>query len=146
LNEKKRLRERGEKSVGVGKAQASVEFMAVAALLGLMLIAVYAISLDQQKEARTQASVSTGWSVCQKIAAETNTAIGVGEGYEHSFYLPADIDGANYSVSVVPQEQAAYVYWSGMQCKSFFITSNLVGEPQPGQNKVKNDGGVIIFS
>jgi hypothetical protein len=120
--------------------------MAIVAFLALMLIIVYIVTAGQRSEVATQSSLTEGWNLCARIASEVNTAVGVGNGYERSFYLPLDVNGESYDVSVYAQEQAVTVEWSGFACRASVLTSQLTGVPHAGLNKVKNNGNVIEFS
>ena len=151
LSGKKRgTRERGEtiakRGVRATRGQAGVEFMAIVGLLGLMLIGVYAFTNSQRADVEVQSTVASGWSICGKIAAEASTAIGVGDGYERIFYLPSDVNGDAYSISVTPQEQSVFVSWDSYSCRASLLTSQVVGAPHAGTNKVKNDKGTLYFS
>ncbi|MEM0475443.1 MAG: hypothetical protein QW343_01485 [Candidatus Norongarragalinales archaeon] len=128
------------------RGQAGVEFMTIVGLLGLMLLIVFAISFNQRGEVAIQSSVYYGWSLCQQIASEVNTAVGVGDGFERIFYLPLDVNGEKYSISIAPSEQAVFVSWAGYSCRAPLVTSQLTGSLQPGANKVKNNNGSISFS
>ncbi len=131
----------------VKRGQAGVEFMAIVAFLALLLTIIYIITNTQQSEAVSETSISSGWAVCQQIASEVSTAVSVGDGYERIFFLPQDVNGDAYSVSIYASEQAVSVSWSSYSCRSPLITSQISGStPCAGSNKVTNHNGVISFS
>ncbi len=131
----------------LARGQAGVEFMAIVAFLALLLTIIYIITNTQQSEAVSETSISSGWAVCQQIASEVSTAVSVGDGYERIFFLPQDVNGDAYSVSIYASEQAVSVSWSSYSCRSPLITSQISGStPCAGSNKVTNHNGVISFS
>ena len=133
-------------AVGSRRGQAAVEFITLVGILGILFVIIYLVSYSQQNDATTQASLSSGWDLCQRIASEADTAVGVGDGYEHGFVLPADVNGQEYSVTIIAAEQSVFVYWGGYSCRAALVTSQVSGSPHVGSNKVKNDNGYIEFS
>jgi len=137
----------GKRGARAARGQASVEFMAIVGLLGLLLLIIYGITNSQRADVAVQSTIASGWNICVKISAEASTAIGVGDGYERIFYLPYDVNGEEYSISIIPQEQSVYVSWNDYSCRAPLLTSQIVGTPHAGgANKVKNDNGTLYFS
>ena len=126
--------------------QASVEFMAILAFLAMLLCVIYAVSSNQLGDVSSESSVAAGEGICSQIAAETNTAVGMGSGYQRTFYLPLDVNGAAYTVTVSAPEQAVYVSWIGYSCRAPLLTAQVSGAPHAGANKVSNNNNAIAFS
>lgn len=143
--EKPRKRERGRERRRE-RAQAAVEFMAITALLGLMLLVIYFISFNQGSQTRLKKEWMDGFAVCEAVAAEINNAVTIGDGYSHKFFLPYYVgETTNYSIAFVPVEQAIEVSWGNYQCRLLVLSSSVSGTPRQGENLVKNEDGVVVF-
>lgn len=78
------------------KAQASVEFLLIIALLSVIFAIATVYFYDYQYSSGVTASQETYREVCYQISDEVDNALSMGAYYERSFYLPP----GNYNVSL----------------------------------------------
>ena len=128
------------------RGQASLEFLAFVGISLAILVVFSLVSYGRNLELQRESAWVAGWSACKQVAFEIDAAYNVGDGYEHSFALPAKLDNRlDYSVEFVPAERSVWMNWSGDECYLPVLASQVEGAINKGYNRVENDGGVVRF-
>jgi hypothetical protein len=83
--------------------------------------------------------------VADKIADEINIAARF-EGYFREFYIPEKlVNRKNYSVIFHKNLRLVEVKWNGKNVMSNLVTESISGNISLGNNKIRNEDGVIII-
>ncbi len=127
------------------RGEVSIEFIS---LVGLMLsIFVFMIVVIGLKNNDITESMvySDAQKIADAIASEINTASRI-EGYYRDFEIPEKIAGIeNYTVNYSTELRFVQVKWGINNQMSNIVTSNVSGTINPGKNRIRNEGGMIII-
>jgi hypothetical protein len=126
------------------RGQTSMEFLAFFGILLGILVVFSIFSFYRNAELQARAADAAGWNVCKLVAGELNIAAAVGDGYTHSFYLPARLENSReYLVWLNAGEKTVEAEWEGGDCLLPVTAASAQGEFNAGQNSVSNRGGVV---
>jgi len=127
------------------RGEVSIEFIS---LIGLMLsIFVFMVVVIGLKNNDITESMvySDAQKIADAIASEINTASRI-EGYYRDFEIPEKIAGIeNYTVNYSTELRFVQVKWDVNNQMSNIVTSNVSGTINPGKNRIRNEGGMIII-
>ncbi len=127
------------------RGEVSIEFIS---LIGLMLsIFVFMVVVIGLKNNDITESMvySDAQKIADVIASEINTASRI-EGYYRDFEIPEKIAGIeNYTVNYSTELRFVQVKWGVNNQMSNIVTSNVSGTINPGTNRIRNEGGMIII-
>ncbi len=128
------------------RGQAAMEFLALLGVAAAMLAVFSLVSFERQQELNRIEVAGAGRLVCRRVAFEANSAAAVGDGFEHEFFLPLQLEHSrDYSVEVIAAERAVLVEWGFGSCRLPLVASRFSGNPSKGENAISNQGGVIVF-
>ncbi len=137
---------RGRKLHHKTRAQVSLEFIIVAGFAVLLLIALLTITLSQVRSAVTEGTLSGMEDIALSIQQELLTARSVGDGYERSFTLPADIQGRRYTVALQPDGNATVVTIGLAGREISARAPRCDGTLRYGTNRITTQNGTISCS
>lgn len=126
--------------------QISMEFMTYVGIV-LLIFAVFGPIFFQQT---VRINLQRGRLKAEKIATilekEINTAIRFGNGYSRNFTVSTSIAKSNYSIEVYQNLRTLEVSWRDQRVTRQLLGKNFEGDLHPGQNRIKNSDGKIIFN
>ena len=127
------------------KAQLSMELMLyVAILLVIMSIALF-FALTTSISVLVESVNTDAKLIAEKVALEVNTAVEVGGGYSHKFFLPEYAYGStSYTINIT--QQRVYIFWNNRSYSLPVLAANVTGMPVKGNNTVRNSDGAITFA
>jgi hypothetical protein len=127
------------------KGEVSMEFIV---LVGIMLVifASMIIAIGLKNNDITESMIySDAQNIANTVASEINTASRI-EGYYSEFEIPQKIAGIeNYSVEIDTNNRFVQVKWGENNQMSNIVTENVSGTINPGVNRIRNEGGMIII-
>jgi hypothetical protein len=127
------------------KAEISVEFVVFIGILLIFFVFFFGIIGVKTRDINESTVFTNAQSIADKIADEINIATRF-EGYYREFYIPEKlISGDNYSVTIHEGFRLVEIRWNGKNAMSNLVTENIDGEINLGNNKIRNEGGVIII-
>ncbi len=128
------------------RAQVSLEVMTYMVIMLLMLTLVSYVAFSKSGEIYREKINLDAKRVTKLLAIEINTAVGVGDGYKHSFFVPEHLYGdIDYTISVLGDYQRVYSRWGGNTYTVPILTGNITGDVTKGLNFIKNEDGLIRF-
>ena len=127
------------------RAQAALEFMAMAAVAGMVLAIAAVIAFDYASYAEAEKRTVSGDGLCLLLGREVNVAAAVGQGYERAFYLPLSMVQFEYVVSFDNDERRVEVGWQGGGCFQPLLV-NVSGVLAPGWNRLQVQNGVVVLN
>ncbi len=126
------------------KAQISTEFLAYTAILVVIMVFAMFFAITTGNEARTEGINIDAKRIAGIVATEINTAVEVGDGYSHRFFLPQTLRSeTNYTLQLM--QQRVYIFWNGRSYSLPVLAGNVTGIPASGYNIVRNINGAIKF-
>lgn len=127
------------------KGQISLEFMAYVGLLLLIFSVFGPIYMQQTIQIGNQRENIKAERVASVMEKEINTAIRFGSGYSRNFTVPREIGGSNYTVGLYPDERVLMVEWEDKIKRKQLLGNRFQGSPDPGENRISNVNGSIVF-
>jgi len=117
--------------------------------VGIMIVifgvAVFAAN-SRQQEIYGERVFADAKNVLFTAVVEIDTAVSVGDGFSHSFFLTEALSGGtNYSIGLNSQYQIAYIEWMEKNYTLPLTTSRLNGSFVKGMNRISNHGGMITI-
>ena len=130
----------------MAKAQVSVEILSYYILLSGIFLATLILIVYNQRSVDDERILMDARKLLVLAKNEIDTAVNVGSGYSHSFFLPGALhSGINYTMSVQADEQAIYISYSGRNISLPMLASSITGSIHEGNNIIRNSGGVIYL-
>lgn len=133
----------------VEKGQASVEAMSCIVVLVLIAIVVQLFVFDRMIRMQEARQYLSALDICNGVASELNLA-GYSEGLSSYFYIPKDVSGANYTLTVT--NDYVSVDYSDKSCVRRFnaLQVNYNGTAPPfalvgGTYRMNNTAGVVTI-
>jgi hypothetical protein len=127
------------------KGEVSIEFVI---LIGIMLVIFTSMItvIGLKNNDITQSMIySDAQRIADSVASEINTASRI-SGYYRKFEIPAKIAGIeNYSVNYSTELRFVQVKWGNNNEMSNIVTDNVSGTINPGINRIRNEGGMVII-
>ena len=126
------------------KAQSSVEFMIIFAML--LLVMVLAVFIGGKKSTEI-VTIETGLeiqSLLDRIVGKINTVYIEGDGFSTEMYMPENIMGMNYTVNVT--SNIVFITRNNFTYSKMLLTENVTGIIDPGVSILKNVNGVVEVS
>ncbi|RLJ02994.1 MAG: hypothetical protein DRP11_02035 [Candidatus Aenigmatarchaeota archaeon] len=128
------------------KSQVSLELMAFTGIIMLMLVMYTPIFWQQERAIIFEREDLIGNAIALSIEKEVNTAVRFGSGYSRNFTLPERILSKDYNITIYNESRILSVDWYGGGVNRQLITPKIIGSPSPGQNRIENVNGVVIFN
>jgi len=128
-----------------GRGQASIEFMSIMAIALSLLVMVTMISIGREQTIVSEREDLLAWRIAMTAAKEINLATSFGNGYERNFTLPPRILTTGYNFSVSNQSLLLTIRWRNYQIYEQITTPNISTVPRSGNNRIRNENGVIII-
>ncbi len=127
------------------KAQSSVEYIILLALLMLALSAIASVSVQRSVEiSRSRLDMET-LSLLNRVAGRVNTAVLEGNGFAINVTLPPDILGYDYSISIHSND--IVITLNNSTYSRSVATSEISGTFAKGSvNLIRNERGRIIIT
>jgi len=127
------------------KAEISVEFVVFIGILLIFFVFFIGILGAKTRDTNESTVFTNAQSIADKIADEINIAARFG-GYYREFYIPQRlVNGDDYSVTFYLNFRLVEVKWDGKNAMSNLVTENISGNISLGNNKIRNENGVIII-
>jgi len=126
------------------KAQSSVEFMIIFAMLLLVMVLAVFIGGNKSTEILT---IKTGLeiqSLLDEISGKINTVYIEGHGFSTEMFLPDNIMGVNYTVNV--STNILFITRNDLTYSKMLLTENITGNIVPGTSYLANVNGVVEVS
>ncbi len=125
--------------------QLTMEFMTyVGIVLSIVLLASYS-AMNTGNDVKNSNSLTDARRIASAVAQEINSAVEIGDGYFHSFSLPALLNTAeNYTINA-SDGGFVTVDWSEGTYSLPVLANSVSGSVKKGKNMIKNTGGVITF-
>ena len=127
------------------KAEISAEFVIFVGILLTFFVFFFAIIGAKTKDINESTVFTNAQDIANKISDEINIAARF-EGYYREFYIPQNlVNGDNYSVVFHKELRLIEIKWDTKNVMSNLVTENIVGDINLGNNKIRNEDGVIII-
>jgi uncharacterized protein (UPF0333 family) len=127
------------------KAEISIEFVVFIGILLVFFIFFFGIIGFKTADINESSLYTNAQNIANVIANEINIASGM-EGYYRKFFIPESlVNGDNYSVNINNDYRIVQLTWDGRSVASNLMTDQISGNITPGNNTIKNEGGVIII-
>lgn len=140
----KRMRLEGETLGFSSRGQVSLEIMIYFIIITLLLTIISYSAMSRSNSILDEKVNMEARRVANLVAIEIDTAVSVGEGYEHIFQLPQHLYGeTDYTVTISAEYQRLYVDWDDRSYTLPLVTGNITGTVSKGINTIKNEQGVI---
>lgn len=79
------------------------------------------------------------------VEREINMAVRFGDGYSRNFTLPEDIDGQDYNLNIHDDLRLLEIKWADERKTRQILVNDSQGNLTPGENRIKNSDGKIVF-
>jgi len=124
------------------RAQTSIEFMMIMIILLAAIGVMLVFNFQKSQEFLISNEDLNAQILLGKIKNKIDTAYLEGEGFTTDLFLPSDLDGSNYSVSI--KENFVTIRSSFSDHTIPLLTNNINGSLIKGKNTLKNVNGTLI--
>ena len=126
------------------KSQSATEFIVLASFMLLVIVGFVAVTSSKVIEANDEGNRKIAESIADFAYREIETAKTVNDGYARTFVMPQNVNGVDYSVSIVDNRELVVNYLGNEYVK--FLPSNVTGNVSIGLNKITKTNGVIYIN
>jgi uncharacterized protein (UPF0333 family) len=127
-----------------GKAQVSLEFMALVSFMLLFFVIYTPFFWQQQLDMEIEKEYLIGEKLALSVKKEIDTAVMFGTGYKRNFTLSEQISGSDYAIFV--ENKTLRIFWKDKSTTANLIAHNITGDPQPGFNTLSNRKDVVYLN
>lgn len=123
-----------------------MEFMAYFAFLLLMFTAFGPIFFNQAVRIERMKTELKADRIATLVEREVNVAVRFSDGYRRNFTLPSEISGEDYTVRIIPDLRLLEVDWGEGRTTRQLTGKDFSGSLRPGENRIRNLDGEIVFN
>lgn len=121
-----------------------MEFIILASFMLLVILGFFAVTSSRLLEAREEGNRKIAQDIAEFAYREIEIAKSVNDGYTRIFEMPQNVNGINYSISVIDNRELVVNYPDQEHIK--FLPSNVTGNIIKGNNKISKSNGVIFIN
>lgn len=126
------------------KSQSAMEFVMLASFMLLVILGFFSLASSKMTDARQEGSRKTAEDVAEFAYREIETAKSVNDGYSRIFEMPQNVNGINYSISIIDNRELVVNYLDYEHIK--FLPSNVTGNIVKGNNKIAKVNGIVVLN